>query len=132
MKLSMLPSGAKLEITLAPFKDGRALYQAVAEELKGLKLDPNADVDVNLFKDLFCVGIASKKIETALDVCMRRATYNGLKITDDTWESVEARGDYLTACMEIAAENIQPFMKPLFAQYADIIAKLQRAIKPRA
>lgn len=132
MKTMTLPSGAKLEITDAPFLEARALYQAVAEELKGVKVNPQDEVDVNLFKDMFCLAISSKKIEAALSACMRRATYDGQRITDDTWEPVAARGDYLTACMEVASVNIQPFMKSLFAQYGDILAKLKLAEKVHA
>src|ERR1700693_2374718 len=94
-----LPSGAELKITHAPFSDSKALYQAVLEELKGMRLDPNADVDANLYKDIFCTGFASKKIEAALDQCMKRVHYNGAKITTATWEPVEAREDYFSVCL---------------------------------
>lgn len=120
----VLPSGAELEITLAPFADSKALYQAMLEEAKTLKIDDTAEVDANLYKDLFCTGLSSKKIEAALTVCMKRATYNGMKITDDVFEPVEARDDYLIVCMEVARENITPFTKSLFAQYGDILRGL--------
>ena len=123
-----LPSGAELEITPAPFKEAKALYMAVADELKGLRLNPEAEVDVNFFKDLFCTGLASKKIETALADCMKRVTYNGLKITDDTWEPLDARQDYLTACFEVAKENISPFTKSLSAQFGDVLQKLKGSL----
>lgn len=120
-----LPSGAKLKITLAPFKDARALYQALLEEAKVLKLDPTAEVDVNLYKDLFCVGLSSKKIEAALWECMKRVTYNDSRITEDIFEPVEARDDYMTVCFEVAKANIMPFTKSLYAQYAHILEKLR-------
>ena len=120
-----LPSGAELEVTMSPFKIAKALYMAVADEMKALKLDPKAEVDVNFWKDLMCTGVASKRIEEALAECMKRCTYKGLKITDDTWEPVEARGDYLQACFEVAKENILPFTKDLFAKYGGILQKLK-------
>lgn len=125
MKEVSLPSGAKLNITLAPFKDSRALYQAILEEAKVLKLDPTAEIDVNLYKDLVCLGLSSKKIEACLWKCMERATYDGLKMTEDTFEPETARDDYMTVCFEVAKENIQPFTKSLYAQYADMLQKIQ-------
>lgn len=115
-----LPSGAVLKITPSPFSVSRALFQALLEELKALKLDPDAEVDVNLFKDIFCVGVSSKKIEACLAVCMRKVTYNDLKIDDMTFEPVEAREDYLAVCFEVTKENIQPFTKSLYAQFSQV------------
>lgn len=121
-----LQSGAKLEITVSPFAISRSLYQAVLEAVKDLELDPKAEVDVNFFKDLFCVGLSSKKIESCLNECMKRVTYNGLKITDETWEPIEAREDYLDTCFEVAKENLLPFTKSLYAKYAPIVEMLRK------
>ncbi len=132
MKLIDLPSGAKLSITLAPFKDSKTLYQAVLEEMKTLKLDPEADVDVNLWKDLFCTFLSSKKIETALSACMQRALYNNLKISDDTFEPEAARDDYLTVAWEVAYANVLPFLKSLSAQYAPLLEKAKSTLKSKS
>ena len=135
MKTVKLPSGAVLKITPAPFAEARALYQAVMEELKSIKLDPTADVDVNLYKDLFCAGLASKKIEACLWECMKRVTYDSgpgdFKIDGSTFEPVEARQDYLQVCFEVAQENIEPFMKSLYAQYAKILGTVQSVLASR-
>jgi hypothetical protein len=120
-----LPSGAVLKITIAPFHDAKALYQACLEELKTLKIDPNDEIDVNLFKDLFCSALSSKKIEVALKDCLKRVTYNDLKIDDQTFEPIEARQDYILVCFEVAKENIAPFAKSLYAEFAPLLAKLQ-------
>lgn len=120
-----LPSGTILEVTLAPFTDGRALYQAMLEEAKGLRLDPGAEVDVNLWKDLFCMALASKKVEEALWACMGRATYGKLKITLDTFEPEVARGDYLDVMMHVATENISPFTKSLHAKLLGVMEQLK-------
>lgn len=124
MKEVKLPSGAILKITLSPFAISRNLYQAVLEEAKGLKFDANQEIDVNIYKDLFCTALASKKIEACLDECMKRVLYKDVKVTSDTWEPVEARDDYLMACFEVAKENIEPFMKSLYAQYSHIFQQL--------
>jgi len=128
-----LPSGATLKFTLAPFAEAKALYQSCLEELRGLRVDPKEEVDVNLFKDLFCTGLSSKKIEACLEVCLKRAIYNNgkgdLKIGDDTFEPVEARQDYIPACFEVAKENIAPFVKSLYAEYSPLWEKIQGVTK---
>ena len=125
MKTVSLPTGAKLVITPSPFADARALFQVALRELKGLKLDPKAEVDVNFFKDIFCAGFSSKEFESALQKCFERCTYNGLKITDETFEKVEAREDYFVVCLEVAKETLLPFTKSLSAQYAPILELLK-------
>jgi hypothetical protein len=123
-----LPSGAELRITLAPFTVAKSLYQAVLEETKLVRLDANMDIDTNLLKDLFCIGLSSKKIEAALDDCMKRCLYNNLKITADTFEAEEARQDYITVCFEVGKANIEPFLKalmPKLKQLSAIIPKSQ-------
>lgn len=127
-----LPSGAKLHISLSPFAVSKALYQAVLEEAKLLKLDTDADVDINLFKDLFCSGFSSKKIEVCLEACMRKATYNGIRITADTFEPEEARQDYMQVCWEVAYANLLPFTKSLSQLYSGTLAKVQELQKSKS
>lgn len=123
-----LPSGAELEINLSPFSISKSLYQAVLDELKSLKVDANTELDINFFKDVFCVGLSSKKIEFALDECMKRAIYNGLKIDKDTFEPAAAREDYIAVCFEVAKVNLIPFTKNLFAQYSPALEKLKSSL----
>lgn len=123
-----LPSGAELKITPSEFKVSRELFQALLEELKGTKMDPEKEIDSNFFKDIFCTGFSSKRIEYSLGRCMERATYNNLKITDETWEPVEAREDYLMTCFEVAKVNIAPFTKSLYAQFSTMVEKLKNGL----
>jgi hypothetical protein len=123
-----LPSGAELRITVSPFPISKALYQAVMEEMKAVRLDPSAEIDANLFKDLLCIATSSKKIEGCLEKCFERSLYNGRKIDTETFEPVEARDDYLAVCWEVAKENILPFTKSLYAQYAPLLEKLRSVI----
>ena len=123
-----LQSGVKLVITVASFAHARALYQAVLEEVKTISLDPKADVDVNLFKDLFCSLLASKKVEAALNECMKKAMYDGLRIDEKTFEPIKAREDYLQVCIEVAKANILPFGKTLMQQFSPILEKLKKGL----
>ena len=116
MKEVLLPSGAKLQITMSPFTPAKALFHAILEEGTQLKMSPGDELDVNLFKDIFCVILSSKKIELALWQCMSKALYNKLPISIDTFEDEKAREDYIQVCVEVALVNVQPFMKNLSAQ----------------
>lgn len=122
-KLITLPSGAKLEITVSPFAISKDLYHAVLEEAKEIKVSSQDQV-FNVTKDVFCTLLSSKKVEAALNECMKRVAYNSRKIDSETFEPVEAREDYFLVCFEVAKENITPFMKHLYAQYAPILEKL--------
>lgn len=121
----VLKSGKELEITLAPFDEAKSLYQAVAEEVKALKVDAEVDMDVNFFKDLALSGLSSKKIDSALSVCMKRCAYNGQRIASvkDSFESIEAREDYFEVCFEVGKANLLPFTKSLYAQFVGLLKK---------
>lgn len=125
-KVVELSSGAKLTVKLAPFADSRTLYQAILEEAKDIRLNPNDEVDVNFFKDGFCAFLSSKKVEAALDKCMQRCLVNELKIDKDTFESEERREDYFTVVTEVAMHNIAPFTKSLYAKLSPIVEKLKK------
>jgi hypothetical protein len=112
-----LPSGAALEITLAPFADAKALAQAVLIELR--KIEIREDVDHwALIKDLVCTGLSSKEIESAMNKCLARCTYNGIRIGADTWEPVSARADYVPAIYRVIEENITPFLSGLLPEFS--------------
>jgi len=115
-----LPSGATLKLNIVPFAEARELYQIVLEELKGIPISGKTELPA-LYKDLFCTGFASKRIEAALWVCFARMQYvdrrGALKIDDQTFEPIEARDDYMTACMEVGKFVIAPFVKSLYARY---------------
>jgi len=118
-----LPSGAELRITLAPFADARALYQALLAEVRGVNVAGTEDVR-NLLKEIFCAGFSSKLVEACVWKCIERATYNNLKIIEDTFEPAKAREDYFTVFYEVTRENVLPFTKSLYVQLKAIREKL--------
>jgi hypothetical protein len=120
MKEVKLPSGAVLKINVPAFEVSKALYQTVFEEAKSVIVSGKTEM-ASVYKDLFCIGVSSKKIEACLWECFKVCTYNGtgadLKIDKDTFEPVTARQDYMTVCIAVAKENIDPFVKSLYAEY---------------
>lgn len=124
MRIVELPSGAKLEVAVAPFETAKALYMALAAQMKDLKIEFSTEINVNFMKDIACAAVSSKEIESALWACLARCTYNGLKITKDTFEPEESRQDYMTVCFEVAKDNVAPFLKSLFAKFEGIFPGL--------
>lgn len=118
-----LPSGATLRITMSSFAVAKALYLAVLEEAKSMTL-PTQDTEIgmNFYKDLFCFGITSKRIEACLAECLKKALYNNLRITDEVFESEDARQDYLSVLLEVAKVNLEPFTKSLSVQLSHMLA----------
>lgn len=125
MKEVKCPSGAILKINPAPFKESHDLYKAVLREAKHIQFSKKTELPT-LYKDLFCAGFSSEEIEVKLWACMKRCTYNSgngdLKIDEASFEKVETRDDFMMVCMEVAKENIHPFVKSLYAEYVQAIA----------
>lgn len=128
-KTVSLPSGAELEMTLAPFLEGEKLFSATAECLKGVKIDGNADVsdltsNMNNLKDIFLGCVTSAEMKDAILGCLKRCTYNGQRITSwDIFDDVKVREDYLTVCWEVVKFNLTPFTKSLISRLSGYIEK---------
>lgn len=119
-----LPSGAELEMTLAPFLEGRKLLAAVSGCIKSVKVDAElGDVsNLNSLKDVFLSCLTSKEVEDALLGCLKRCTYNGQRITSwDIFEDLKAREDYMTVCVEVSKFNLAPFTKNLLQLLSGIL-----------
>lgn len=118
-----LPSGAVLEMTLAPFLEGEKLFSATAECLKSVKADGLNTEDITAsfdsLKNAVLACITSKDLKEALLVCLKRCTYNGQRITSwDIFEDINAREDYLSVCWEVVKFNLTPFTKNLFSKFS--------------
>lgn len=132
-----LPSGAELEITLAPFMEGERLFAAAAECLKSVKIDGNTDVEdltsnINSVKDAFLNCLTSQDMKDAILACLKRCTYNKQRITSwDVFDRVDAREDYLMVCWEVVKFNLTPFTKSLFSKLSGLVelAKTNRELK---
>lgn len=126
MKDVELPSGAVLKIQVGSFAESKALYQAFLEEVRGIQLMASAEI-MNVFKDLACAAFSSKKIEAAMEPCLKRCLYNDGKIDKNTFEPTEAREDYMAVCVEVARENITPFLKSLSVEYQKFLAMMPKS-----
>ena len=120
-----LDSGSTLKVAPAAFPASKRLYQAILKEMKGVQIYSLAELPTVL-KDVFCLGFASPEIEKCLYECFKNCTIDSgggeIRITEDSFERVEARQDYIQVCIEVAEENVRPFLKSLYAQYLRLLS----------
>ena len=120
-----LPSGATLRIPLAPFADGRALYQTVMAELRGVTFVGFNDVPA-MVKDMFSIAFSSKALEAAVLKCAAKCTidYSGQpeKFSLEMFELADHRGDYIKVLAEVAKANVLPFGRNLYADFKAAVA----------
>jgi len=115
-----LASGAVLEITLLPFEEANDLMQTIVgeikvlgEDIRGMDLKTLFEKEQSTLIGPVCSLLASKVIREAVKKCWVRATYNGVKISSDTFEKKENRGDYLISSFYLIQENCLPFFQDL-------------------
>ena len=128
-------SGAKVKINPADWKSANALKTAVTKELSAAEFDLKFDMskdfteqDINLldFAKLALSVDSSEAVYKAIFSCLVRCTYNGHRITEETFEDVEARGDYYEIVIACLKENLLPFFKGLVSKLkplADLLPK---------
>lgn len=126
LRTKKLPSGAVLSMNVAPFKDAKALYQALLRELRGISLKADTEF-AELWKNLYTAGFSSKEVEEALVACMGWCTYDAgkgkQKLSMEVFEDEKARGDYEDVCIALVEINVLPFASRLYAQYKLLLAK---------
>jgi hypothetical protein len=111
-RIVTLPSGAQLTVNVAPFKDAKFLFQAIANEWKTVKVGDVASPAGMM--SLFTAAFSSPEVEKTLWPCMIRSLYGDTKITPEVFEPEDSRQDFIPACMEVVKDNISPFTKALF------------------
>src|SRR5690242_20291792 len=115
-----LKSGAVLTVAIASFASGNKLMKTVARELSGVdfnlelkNLDELSEKDINVLKNVVFRIIQSDAIEQALLECMKKCLYNDQRITLETFETEDARQDYLPVAWEVMKANLRPFFSGL-------------------
>ncbi|AWI10313.1 hypothetical protein [Ereboglobus luteus] len=114
-----LPSGATLEVQIASFATGNSLFKTLCRELKnsgvlatsGLALANLAGKDISIIVGPVLQAAGSDDVEHCLWECFKTCLYNNTRITRETFEPEEARGDYLKAAWEVLKTNLAPFFK---------------------
>jgi hypothetical protein len=105
---------------MAPFAIGMKLFKTIASELKGVDVQLEsldfakiAGKDINSIKNAIFQLLSSDALEAVVFQCMERCLYDGQKITRQTFEPEQARGDYLPIAWEVIRFNLSPFFSGL-------------------
>lgn len=120
-------SGATAQINVAPFEDALTLNNLVTPYLAtvGVVADSNANIKMEDLMKVMVTAATDAGIQAQMMKCMARCTYNGQKITQSTFETVEARGDYYEVALACVKENITPFVNGLFSQFSALLEAYQ-------
>ncbi len=120
-----MPSGAILTVALSPFEEAKSLFQKTilfqiaVKELNSIDfkaMNPE-DMETEMVRKVFVSALSSPEVEKAIWKCFGRCLYNGLKITETTFEKPELWGDYTMACLEVGKANFLPFVKSLYSGF---------------
>lgn len=126
-----VPSGSKVVINAAPWKDAKELKKAIERELaaKGASLEFN---EASLAVAFLAVD-GSDAVERALAPCLLRCTYNDEKITESTFDPPEARKDYYDIVIACMKENLSPLADSLFSELEKMgVLRKQAAVNPES
>ena len=121
-----LPSGAILDITVLDFEKAFAVFQVVSRQIGLLDFDA-AKIDFQNFKatDLLefkkplTQALSNSDFSKVGNQCLEKCTYNGLKVTAQTWNDLKARNDYLFAVFYALKENCYPYIEGAFSDSAE-------------
>lgn len=134
MREVKLPSGAVLKIAPGTFAQSKTLWEAVLKVLRGVPITGTGNLEmVDLYKNLFADGFTSPEVQAALWPCLQHCLYNDgtgdVKIEQSVFEPVAARQDMLKVFMEVTKENIDPFLKGLYAEYGNLLNDLTKGFQ---
>lgn len=119
-------NGVKVKVNPADFEDAMDLQAAIMDRISTAKFslnlgdfkDEKEDVDIDI-ADFIRMGMSvasSKEVREILFKCLARCTYDGQKITRNTFEDTEARKDFYEVSFACLKENVGHFIEPLISK----------------
>lgn len=124
------PSGATVIINPAPWIDAKTLKKALEEQIGLTGLTLGSDLTQVLSKILLIDS--SDKVDTALMACLARCLRNNEKITNETFNNVEARADYYQIAFACAKVNIGPLVESLSSLLSELGVMKKKSEEPPA
>lgn len=124
-----LQSGAILVVNQVDFSLANKLYKHVAETFVHIQGDPSVGGMLGLLKGSAGLLVSNPKVEEATWECMKRCTYNGEKITPETFEPKECRGDYVKVFVEVLMETTLPFMSSLYVEFGEYLSRMMEEVQ---
>lgn len=115
MEFETKETGAKVVLNPCSLVDAFKLKSAIQKSLlaNNLNLAKVLNEDVT---QLFMALDSSEEVFNCMFDCLKKSTYNGVKITYETFEQEDARQDMYEVFFQCLKVNIYPFFKPLLSQ----------------
>ncbi len=107
-------SGAEVVINIAPWKDAKNLKKTIEREIASLGIDFTSEPVAIIAMKLD----GSDAIDAALWPCLIRCLRNGEKITETTFDDIDARQDYYDIVQACVKENLGPLADSLFSKFS--------------
>lgn len=129
MEYTSEETGAKIAINTCSFEDAFRLKSLIQKSL----LDNNIQLDKALEEDILGIIMAldsSKEVFEAMFKCLIKSTYNGIKITKETFEDEKARVDLYEIFFYCLKVNIYPFFKSLLSRFGISLEKSAKGVPP--
>lgn len=116
MEFTTEENKAKVVINAAPLEDAIRLKSAIQKSLisQNINLETISEGDM---VNLFLAIDSSPEVYNCLFECLKKSSYDGIKITKETFEPEEARGDLYEVFYYCLKVNIFPFFKSLFSRF---------------
>lgn len=116
MEFTTENTGVKVVINPCSFQEAFRLKSAIQKALlkSGVSLETALEQDITSL--ILAIDSDEEIMERMFD-CLRKSTYDGIKITKDTFEDESARGDLYDIFFQCLKVNIYPFFKPLLSRF---------------
>ena len=115
MEFTTAENNVKVVINPASFADAFRLKTEIQKALLDNKININEAMDEDLVSIILAID-SSEKVTDALFSCLVISTFNGIKITRDTFEPEEARYDLYEIFFYCIKVNVYPFFKNLLSR----------------
>lgn len=120
MESFVLPSGAKFDVQPLSYEGSWVVTQSLLKsieqtelDLKGIDFKQLTGMDVLQFKGPICALLADQRVLDAAKSCFKKCRYNDKAIDSMTFETKDARQDFLHCCFYALKENVAPFFGSL-------------------
>jgi hypothetical protein len=122
------PSGALVEINLVDFDTAYDLQTAIIKAIREGGLINVNEIDLSNvysadwrpFAGMFMDVLISKEVKEMIFKVLEKCTYKDKKgeerITKETFEAEDRRGDFFDVAFKVATENVRPFWSRLFSR----------------
>lgn len=115
MEFTTESTGTKVVINPADLDSAFKLKSSLIKSLKAADIELADAFGEKLFDAIMAID-SSKEVFDDIFNCLKKSTYNGIKITKDVFEDESARSDIYEVFLYCLKVNVYPFFKSLLSQ----------------